>query len=730
VSGICATCHDNVISGTINHYNRANARPGKNALRVPPGDLAFFSTYDANAGPASFSDTALTCSNVSCHGAITTPSWQTGAIDVNNDCEDCHTPGTSLGSPEDNSPYSGLHLFHLGSGVNATCTECHNMANGSTGADNHFAFLDTPQMEGPAAGTFANSTGSVLYDTADQTCTGTCHGQDHVGFPWSGDANHAVPFQASAHTQVSQAGFNSSCSACHDVSPADPSSIPPNCTTCHQEGSPLTLENCASCHGKPPDGSAYPNIAGRHGIHDSLSGVTDLCTTCHSGLDFGTPGHYDRANARAGKDGERTPPGDVNVMATYDGKGGSASFNSTGLTCTNVSCHGGITTPNWQTGTIDVSNDCETCHTLGSSRGIPENNSPFSGRHQKHLQGLGSRVNATCTECHNMVKNSAVITNHFASLSTPQMEGPAADTFENPTGTIVYNAADQTCTGTCHTQQHFSFPWEGSAANHAVPFLDSRHTTVTQGEFESDCDACHNLSPADPGSIPPNCTTCHQSGSPLTLTGCTSCHAEPPDGFSYPNISGRHGPHDDLTGVTGNCATCHTGLESGSLAHYQRANARQGSDGLRVQPGDVNIASSYDARSGGAFFNAGSLTCGDVSCHGGQTTPNWRTGTLNVNSDCLSCHERGNNQFNSYDSGEHGEHENEIPDEFPGITPFCVACHNTANLAAHHFTNLDTPSMEGPASGTIGGGSTLVNSYDPGSGSCLPACHEEENWND
>jgi hypothetical protein len=59
-----------------------------------------------------------------------------------------------------------------------------------------------------------------------------------------------------------------------------------------------------------------------------------------------------------------------------------------------------------------------------------------------------------------------------------------------------------------------------------------------------------------------------------------------------------------------------------------------------------------------------------------------------------------------------------------------VACHNTANLATHHFTNLDTQTMEGPASGTIGGGSTLVNSYDPGSGSCLPACHEEENWND
>jgi hypothetical protein len=99
-----------------------------------------------------------------------------------------------------------------------------------------------------------------------------------------------------------------------------------------------------------------------------------------------------------------------------------------------------------------------------------------------------------------------------------------------------------------------------------------------------------------------------------------------------------------------------------------------------------------------------------------------------VNSDCLSCHERGNNQFNSYNSGEHGEHEDEIPEEFPGIDPFCVACHNTANLATHHFTNLDTQAMEGPASGTIGGGSTLVNSYDPGSGSCRPSCHEQENW--
>jgi hypothetical protein len=54
--------------------------------------------------------------------------------------------------------------------------------------------------------------------------------------------------------------------------------------------------------------------------------------------------------------------------------------------------------------------------------------------------------------------NKAGVFNHFKSLGTFSMEGPAKDTFRNTTGTVVYTpgptAGTGTCTGTCHGQLH------------------------------------------------------------------------------------------------------------------------------------------------------------------------------------------------------------------------------------------------------------------------------------
>ena len=75
--GVCNPCHNGLDTGTLEHYNRANARPGKDALRVPPGDVAFLGTYNAESGPAAFNPATRTCSNVICHGGQATPDWQT-----------------------------------------------------------------------------------------------------------------------------------------------------------------------------------------------------------------------------------------------------------------------------------------------------------------------------------------------------------------------------------------------------------------------------------------------------------------------------------------------------------------------------------------------------------------------------------------------------------------------------------------------------------------------------
>jgi predicted CxxxxCH...CXXCH cytochrome family protein len=153
-----------------------------------------------------------------------------------------------------------------------------------------------------------------------------------------------------------------------------------------------------------------------------------------------------------------------------------------------------------------------------------------------------------------------------------------------------------------------------------------------------------------------------------------------------------------------------------NLNHYNNAASR-------VAPGNAAFLATYNAESGASSFLAGSFTCTNVSCHGGQATPNWRTGAIDPNTQCTSCHAQGTAQYNSYDSGEHDKHVND-----EGLS--CTQCHNTATLAGNHFTTLSTPAMEGPASATVGGGTTNVVTYN--AGSCTPTsgtgCHGARNW--
>jgi len=727
ITGVCTSCHNNLDSGSTAHYNRANAVPGKDALRASPGDVAFQSTFNAKAGSASFSSTAFTCANVNCHGAVAAPNWRTGTISVNTNagCLACHKLGTAAGTPENNSPFSGLHSSHLAGPVNATCVECHNMANATTGATNHFKFLNTPQMEGPASQTVEPGGTAANYNATNQTCTVNCHTVQHTNFSWQGGANHAVPFLATAHTTVAQTGFDANCAACHAVTGSSPVASAPSCTVCHQSSTALPFANCTSCHVKPPAGTTYPNIAGKHARHDNLATVTGVCGPCHTGLDTGSQAHYDRANARSGKNALRVAPGDVAFQSTFNAKAGAASFSSTALTCANVNCHGAVAAPSWQTGTISTNTDagCRLCHKLGSALGNPENNSPFSGMHGFHLSASGTVV-ALCTECHDMTLATTGATNHFKFLNTPQMEGPASDTVAPLGLQSNYNATNQTCTVNCHSHQHTTSSWEGGA-NHAVPYLATAHTAVNQAGFDGNCATCHAVTGTSPFSLAPTCATCHTAGSPLTALNCTSCHANPPTGTSYPGIAGKHSKHNALANVTGSCGVCHSGLNTGTQAHYDRANARPGKNALRVAPGDVAFVSTYNAKTGASSFSSTALTCTNVSCHGGQTAPSWQTGTIDVVNACLSCHASGTTQYNSYNSGEHSRHLS----QFGSSAATCKRCHDATKVnVVGHFTNLATTTFEQTARSTLlpalGYNGTSCN---PSAGG-LSGCHGSESW--
>lgn len=177
---------------------------------------------------------------------------------------------------------------------------------------------------------------------------------------------------------------------------------------------------------------------------------------------------------------------------------------------------------------------------------------------------------------------------------------------------------------------------------------------------------------------------------------CGSCHSLPPTG----DTAGAHAVHTVLNGIDNTCVNCHAD------AIHQ--------DGWV----DLGFAAKWDAKSGAATDN-GDGTCSSISCHGGQTTPDWATGSINVDTQCQSCHANGTSQYNSYSSGEHNKHVNS-----EGFA--CTECHDSAKLAVGHFSDLSTPGFEQPAA------ATLKSSLNYNSQNCTISCHgknhNSEQW--
>ncbi len=180
---------------------------------------------------------------------------------------------------------------------------------------------------------------------------------------------------------------------------------------------------------------------------------------------------------------------------------------------------------------------------------------------------------------------------------------------------------------------------------------------------------------------------------------CGSCHSLPPAGDISPDLAGSHAVHWALNGVD-NCNNCHTGSvhDNGWV--------------------ELGFTSQWDAYSGPAKDNLDG-TCSSIICHGGQETPEWGIGTIDVETQCASCHAYGTSQYNSYHSGEHKKHV--IEKSFA-----CSECHDTAKLQnADHFANLSTPGFEQSAA------STLKSFYN--GQSCTLSCHgknhdSEDRW--
>ncbi|HUJ18145.1 MAG TPA: CxxxxCH/CxxCH domain-containing protein [Nitrospirota bacterium] len=266
--------------------------------------------------------------------------------------------------------------------------------------------------------------------------TAGCSGKGNASSPFDADSGqHPVGWLPSGHATAAKANEDS-CMGCHG-SDLSGGITGVSCLSCHVNGSPFTLTDCTSCHGNPPNGNASPNTTGAHDMrtgHFAPSVILpDGCNTCHNGAGSGTTKH-DNGTV------------DVSLMSLYSSHNGTATYNNGDGTCSNVSCHGGQTTPNWMTGFIDVTTQCTQCHFFGTAAGTPEYNSFWSGKHDLHV----NTENISCFSCH---ETSKLTLSHFVTLNTLTMEGPASATIND-----LLNYTNHTCAAACHVSRDWFAP--------------------------------------------------------------------------------------------------------------------------------------------------------------------------------------------------------------------------------------------------------------------------------
>ena len=612
-----------------------------------------------------------------CHGR----SFSGGGSQVS--CFTCH----GVNAPHPPKPWlSGTSFTHTTTNpLNASvCAQCHFPGS----PNNPAGHPATPAPAGTAPGCF-NST----------LCHGAVGAPHPVGNTWVATPPAAQPHGIDAKATPGATTGYAYCQVCHGTG------------TNFAGGS--SGVSCYPCHG-PTANSPHASqwLPGDTYVHTTTAtGNAPVCAFCHlNGTN--SPIAPPSPPAPAG-----TAPGCFNSTLCHGAVGAPHPVGSTWVATPPAAQPHGIdakATPGATTGYAY----CQVCHGTGTnfsggSSGVscypchvPTANSPhasqwLSGDTYVHTTTATGNAPA-CAFCHLNGANSPI-----APPSPPAPAGTAPGCFNS---TLCHGA---------------------SAAPHPIPFNDPSHYGVTAATFPANCSACHDIS-APTTKAGPACQTCHVAASPLTSVTCTSCHAAPPNsgapaGAAYPNIAGAHAAHIALnsTGTPISCETCHTGLGAGTLNHYNRANNIPGENALRVPPGDVALVTAYNAKTVPFSFDNTALSCTNASCHGGQATPNWQTGTLDVNTQCTNCHVFGtslaNPQYNSPYSGQHNINSSHRT---------CTNCHNTATLAPNHFTTLSTTAMEGPASATIGGTGTSIpaGGYIPATQSCSPSCHGTQTW--
>ena len=722
----CANCHDNtLVSAAANTHNACSScHNADGSLRslaigrdfITGGDCTTCHTdsWEATHTVNQPGHNALVqVASTSCAGCHSDPPPLTNAADpkVHNACSSCHDIdgglvslafGKSFTAGGDcatchTAAWDTIHAVHshtvqVGAGdlsydpPGSLCSSCHTVAN--------WAEIEgiTHNVATNGAGSCATCHNSPRQEVIDAIALGAnptncinCHGGKLLTVHGSVD-----------HVTFGYVTGTATCLICHDPGSAVNATVTvthlANCALCHttvpalQPGIPAGGGECVACHTNTWEATHTVNQPS----HNALVQVAATsCAGCHSD----PPPLTDAADPKVHN----------TCSSCHDANGGRISLAvgktfAVGGNC--ATCH----TSSWDAthnghghtvalGAGDLSNgtSCGSCHVVANWTQIE------GTTHNVATNGTGS-----CATCHNSPRQEVIDAIAAGANPTNCLNCHSDKTAAH--GSVDHVAAGLvTLTSPCADCHN-----PGGAANATVD--------VTHG---GNCNFCHTTVPNLQPSIPAGggtCATCHGSDVQTVHSACTTCHGEPPNGSSSPNRDLAHSEHAVLGfGSTSSiCAACHNGA-----THYNGST-------------EVGVLTSFDDKSSGTPSFNGS-TCSNLRCHGGKTTPSWATGSLNVNTQCTSCHAYGTAEYNSYRSGEHYKHVND-----KGFA--CVECHSVSKLATGsggntHFSNLETTLFELSPGNTIGGSDTTVGSrWNNSSNTCSSLnCHGHyhssgENW--
>lgn len=533
----------------------------------------------------------------------------------------------------------------------------------------------------------------------------------------SGNSEAPLPGQVhpqnwlSQHPAAAQADL-AGCTICHGADFRG-GSVGVACFDCHLSGPPFTVH---------PNGWTAP-VTDHQSFADNYSWTGCAAAACHGPLlqggEVGPSCLNSSASCHANTGGDPPPPAShaASPFTNPANHGPLAKANQ--VYCRN--CHGRpqnlfdggfVADPQILN---NPSANCSNCHTAAKAhptnwQGSNDNGVGTDAQDNSYASSHRGLNTPACPLCHS---------------TTAPGPGPMAGA---PSCFVTDHQNANGITSACHGPG-------GPAAAHPVDAawllpsgsVDTSHVLASIAGTP-DCSACHAQSG---GLIQPDCGSCHTATAPNNVVGtCDSCHNAPPDGLapagnSRPNRPGAHGPHAVLTTATGNCSACHSGAGTNTTRHYDTS-----------APADVAFVATYNAKAGAAAFtpatDPATGTCANVSCHGGQTTPDWLGGTLNVAQDCTRCHQQGTApqqpENNSYYSGRHSTHAGPGGRaDLLGYSPTCSACHDPSALAGQHFANLDTAAFEGdPAATLVAGLGYDAAANPPTCTNSISGCHPGE----